>query len=114
MLLQLKVEELLMFIATLIIFPKLGYSWWWFAALILTPDLGMIGYLLGPKVGAITYNFTHNKGLAIVVGLAGYYFHINECMLAGLILFSHSSMDRMLGFGLKYPDAFKHTHLGNL
>jgi hypothetical protein len=114
MLLQLKTEELLMFIGTLIIYPKLGYSWWWFAALILTPDIGVIGYLFNTKVGAITYNFTHNKALAVVIGLSGYYLQINELMFAGLILISHSSMDRMLGFGLKYSDAFKHTHLGNL
>jgi hypothetical protein len=114
LLLQLKVEELMMFIATLIIFPKLGYSWWWFAGLILTPDLGMIGYLANTKIGSATYNFTHNKALAVIIGLAGYYFHINEMMLAGLILFSHSSMDRMFGFGLKYPDNFKYTHLGSI
>ena len=33
-------------------------------------------------------------------------------MLGGLILFGHSSMDRILGYGLKYPDSFEHTHLG--
>jgi hypothetical protein len=34
--------------------------------------------------------------------------------LAGLILFGHSSMDRVLGYGLKYSDSFQHTHLGML
>ena len=32
--------------------------------------------------------------------------------VAGIILFTHSNMDRILGYGLKYPDDFKHTHLG--
>ncbi len=27
-------------------------------------------------------------------------------------LFAHSSMDRMLGYGLKYEDSFGNTHLG--
>jgi multisubunit Na+/H+ antiporter MnhB subunit len=112
--LQLKAEELLMFIATLIIFPFLGYSWWWFAALILTPDVGMIGYLANTKVGAITYNLTHHKAIAVIVGLAGYYFNNNELQLAGLIMFSHSSLDRILGYGLKHPDNFKNTHLGKI
>ncbi|MDA1193538.1 MAG: DUF4260 family protein, partial [Candidatus Poribacteria bacterium] len=29
----------------------------------------------------------------------------------GAILIGHSAFDRLLGYGLKYPDAFKHTHL---
>ncbi|MCL4805949.1 MAG: DUF4260 family protein, partial [Anaerolineae bacterium] len=28
-----------------------------------------------------------------------------------LIWLAHIGLDRMLGFGLKYPDAFRHTHL---
>jgi hypothetical protein len=32
--------------------------------------------------------------------------------LTGLILFGHSSMDRVLGYGMKYSDSFQHTHLG--
>ena len=32
--------------------------------------------------------------------------------LAGLIIYGHSCMDRMLGYGLKFGDHFKHTHLG--
>jgi hypothetical protein len=32
--------------------------------------------------------------------------------LAGIILFTHSSMDRVFGYGLKYPDSFNNTHLG--
>ena len=111
---QLKAEELMMFIATLIVFPLLGYSWWWFAALILTPDIGMIGYLANTKVGAITYNLTHHKAMAIIIGLAGYYFNSSESQLAGLIMFSHSSLDRILGYGLKYSDSFKNTHLEKL
>ena len=34
-------------------------SWIWFFALFLLPDLSMIGYLLGPRVGAVTYNVGH-------------------------------------------------------
>jgi len=111
---QLKTEELLMFFATLILYPSLNYSWWWFAALILVPDIGMIGYLFNTQMGAITYNITHHKGIALVVGLFGYFSGSYPLMLAGLIMFSHASMDRIFGFGLKFPDSFKHTHLGQL
>jgi hypothetical protein len=32
--------------------------------------------------------------------------------LAGVIMLGHSSFDRVLGYGLKYGDSFRHTHLG--
>ncbi|HAJ82706.1 MAG TPA: DUF4260 domain-containing protein, partial [Zunongwangia profunda] len=28
------------------------------------------------------------------------------------ILFGHSAMDRIFGYGLKYEDNFKNTHMG--
>jgi hypothetical protein len=34
--------------------------------------------------------------------------------VAGLVMLGHSSLDRALGYGLKYPDAFQHTHLGTI
>jgi hypothetical protein len=30
----------------------------------------------------------------------------------GLLWLAHIGMDRAFGFGLKYPDSFRHTHLG--
>ena len=39
---------------------------------------------------------------------------IPEFQLPGIILFGHASMDRIFGYGLKFSDNFKHTHLGNL
>jgi hypothetical protein len=66
------------------------------------------------KVGAILYNTIHHKGLAIVVCVLGWYAGNDWIQLAGLILFGHSSMDRMLGYGLKYFSGFKQTHLGDL
>jgi hypothetical protein len=32
--------------------------------------------------------------------------------IAGIVLFGHASMDRMLGYGLKTSEGFKYTHLG--
>jgi hypothetical protein len=74
----------------------------------------MIGYLVNTKTGAFFYNLFHHKGIAIVVYLAGIYFKNNAIQLAGIILFSHSSMDRIFGYGLKYDTGFKFTHLGDM
>jgi hypothetical protein len=32
--------------------------------------------------------------------------------IAGIILFTHISFDRVLGYGLKYSDSFHNTHMG--
>ncbi len=90
----------------------IGYAWWVFPALLLLPDLSMVGYLVNPRVGAWLYNFFHHQALAIAVGLAGVFAGLLPLQLAGLVLFGHSAMDRAFGYGLKYEDDFKHTHLG--
>jgi hypothetical protein len=110
----LKTEELFMFLLGLYLFSLLNYPWWLFAALFLAPDIGLLGYLFGVKTGAITYNLTHHKGLAIAFYLAGLYFTSPALMLCGMVMFAHSSFDRILGYGLKYPGNFKETHLGTI
>ena len=111
---SLKIEELAQFLFGIFLFTQLDYAWWWFPVLLLTPDIGMLGYIVNTKVGAFTYNVFHHKAIAILVLLLGYYLYNDIVVLTGIILFSHSAMDRIFGYGLKYPDHFKHTHLGNL
>jgi hypothetical protein len=108
----LKLEEAFMFGLSIFLFSKLDYAWWWYPVLILTPDLSMVGYLVNTRVGAFTYNFVHHKALGISVYMLGVILANQPLQLTGLILFGHSSMDRALGYGLKYPDSFQHTHLG--
>ncbi|EDM45138.1 hypothetical protein SCB49_03419 [unidentified eubacterium SCB49] len=110
----LKLEELALFILGIIAFTTLNLSWWWFPLLLLTPDIGMLGYLKSTKVGAMTYNLCHHRGIAIALFVIGFYLDSFGMLLAGVILFSHIAFDRMLGYGLKYPDNFKNTHLGNI
>lgn len=80
--------------------------------LILAPDIGMLGYIAGPRTGAFTYNLFHHKAVAVIILCLGWYFSNDWTLLSGIILFGHSSMDRIFGYGLKYPDSFHHTHLG--
>ncbi len=90
----------------------LGFSWWVFPVWLFVPDLSMLGYLINPRTGAFVYNLFHHQAIAILVGVLGVWLAIPELQLTGLVLFGHSAMDRALGYGLKYPDGFKHTHLG--
>lgn len=105
-------EELSKFVLAYLLSLHLGFSWWTFLALLLLPDLSMLGYLVNTRVGAWLYNLAHHQGVAIAVGLLGFYLQNLEVQLAGLVLFGHSAMDRGFGYGLKYSDHFQHTHLG--
>ncbi len=104
----------MMLVLGLYLFSLLDYAWWWFPVLILAPDIGMLGYLAGNRVGAFCYNLFHHKGVALAIYLLGTYFSIPLCQLIGTILFSHSALDRVFGYGLKYEKGFKFTHLGEI
>ena len=106
------VEELFLVLLCIFLFRSLDYAWWWFVLFFFAPDLSMIGYLAGPRVVAVTYNIVHHKAVAIAVYIGGVALASAPVQFAGLILLAHSSFDRVLGYGLKYPDAFEHTHLG--
>jgi hypothetical protein len=108
----LKLEELAQFILSIFAFSQLSFAWWWYLALILLPDVSMVGYLINTKVGAVLYNFAHHKAIAIIFYVIGVYLANQNLQLTGIIMFGHSSMDRIMGYGLKYSDSFQNTHLG--
>ncbi len=93
---------------------NLGLPFWSWFLLFFTPDIGMLGYLVNTKVGAFFYNIFHHKGLAIAIAFAGYFLHNDITTAIGILLFAHASFDRVFGYGLKYADSFKNTHLGSL
>ncbi|MEO1486065.1 MAG: DUF4260 domain-containing protein [Bacteroidota bacterium] len=110
-----QLEELLLLILGFFLFLKLELSWWWYFALLLAPDIGMLGYVVGNKVGAWTYNLFHHRGIAVICYVMGTFLWENQWLaLTGIILFSHTAMDRMLGYGLKYESSFHQTHLGTV
>ncbi len=110
----LRIEELLMFIFSIFLFTESELAWWWFIVFILLPDISMVGYAFGNKTGAIMYNFFHHKGLGIILIIIGFYWHISPIYITGVIIFGHSSLDRLFGYGLKYFTGFKFTHLGEI
>ena len=91
---------------------NLGLPVWLWVLLFFSPDLSMIGYLVSPRTGALTYNLFHHRALAIILFAAGFLMHIDIFIAGGLLLVAHASFDRMLGYGLKFQDDFKHTNLG--
>lgn len=110
----LQLEEIAMLALGIYLYNTLSYPWWVFLALFLAPDIGMLGYLVNSKIGALLYNVFHHKGLAIGIYSIGVYSTNPILQLAGIILFSHAAFDRILGYGLKYEKGFKFTHLGDI
>ena len=87
---------------------------WLLIPLLLVPDISMVGYLGGPRLGAVTYNVAHNLVLPMVAIAVGW-LTVNALLaLSGAILLAHVGMDRALGYGLKLPTDFKDTHLGRI
>lgn len=80
--------------------------------LLLTPDVGMLGYLANPRVGAVAYTVFHTDLLlSVVVGVVTG----SEAMSAvGIVCCAPIGMDRAMGYGLKCAENFMYTHLGVL
>lgn len=95
-------------------FLFLGLPWWAFLLLLIVPDVSMVGYLRGPRVGAILYNVAHDLATGVVVAGVGLAIGSVPLAAAGAILVAHSGMDRMMGYGLKFPSSFQDTHLGRI
>lgn len=110
--LLLKLEEVAIFLLCIFLFNKLNFAWWWFPALLLLPDIGMAGYLINPKTGAITYNLLHHRFIVSVIAFYALTYGNEYWKLTAIILFAHISMDRVFGYGLKHYDSFSNTHLG--
>ena len=85
--------------------------WWLLAALVLAPDLSMIGYVAGPTVGAAAYDAVHTYVWPIALSAIGVIAHAEIAVELGLIWLTHIGVDRAIGYGLKYPTRFKDTHL---
>ncbi len=110
----LKLEEAAIFLFCIFLFSKLNFEWWWFPILLFLPDIGMIGYVLNPRFGALTYNLTHHRLTASIVALYAITYGNDSWKLIAIILFAHIAFDRVLGYGLKYNDSFQNTHLGTI
>jgi hypothetical protein len=108
----LRAEGVATFAIALFAYAQTAAGWWLLAALILIPDLFMLGYLANPRLGAALYNFAHTTVLPLAILVAGYILAAPTIVSISLIWLAHIGFDRMLGYGLKYPDAFTHTHLG--
>jgi hypothetical protein len=107
----LRLEGLAAALVSAVLYARTGASWWLFAALWITPDLSMLGYLAGSRWGSRIYNAIHSYVTPATLAISALLMHRPELLPFALIWANHIGVDRLLGFGLKYPAAFGRTHL---
>ena len=107
----LHLEGLVVLVGALALYFDAGYGWLLLVVLFLAPDLSMLGYLAGPRMGALTYDLVHTYVGPVALALVGVLGDAELATQIALIWFAHIGLDRLLGYGLKYPTGFKDTHL---
>jgi hypothetical protein len=110
----LRLEGLLVLVGAIIAYSKLDARWWLFALLFFAPDVLMLGYLGGRRVGAAIYNLGHCYALPLGLVGAGLVWNAAGAVATGVIWAAHIGFDRALGYGLKYADGFGSSHLGQV
>jgi hypothetical protein len=110
----LRIEGLAALLAGAAIYLAVGGPWLLLVPFLLAVDVSMVGYLAGPRAGALVYNLAHNQATGLLVLGAGAVSGVTPLVLAGAVLVAHAGMDRLAGYGLKYPTAFGDTHLGRI
>lgn len=112
--LLLRLEGLAVLLAALVLYSQVSGNWLMFVALLFTPDVSMIGYLVNVRVGSISYNIVHHYGLPLALGVLSLLAGWTLGLSLALIWAAHLGMDRTLGYGFKYATNFKDTHLGRV
>ena len=111
---MLRIEGAALAIASVYMFHRLGGNWWLFASLILVPDVSLLGYLGGTRLGAIAYNALHVTLGPLACAALGFLLPSFDLIQVALVWAAHVGIDRALGLGLKYNAGFGFTHLGRI
>lgn len=107
----LRSEGLTVFVLALAGYFTLDGPLWLLAVLALAPDLSMLGYLGGNRVGSLCYNAAHTYTVPLAVGAVGLWADARLAVLVAAIWAGHIGADRLVGYGLKYASGFTQTHL---
>lgn len=110
----LRLEGLVVLCAALLAYSEYGNGWASFLICFLGPDLSLLAYLAGPKIGAMAYNCAHSYIGALACLGAAIFFSAPLLLTIALIWCAHIGFDRVLGYGLKYQTGFRFTHFGRI
>jgi hypothetical protein len=112
--LWLRLEGMAALLLSFALYSAHGAGWLLFLVLFFVPDLAMLGYLRGPRPGALLYNLAHTYTAPLALGGAGGALSQGLLVSLAIIWTAHIGLDRMLGYGLKLPTGFQDTHLGRI
>ena len=110
----LRLEGLTLFVGMTLLYAVWEGSWLVYALLILAPDLSFLGYLAGPRIGAVIYNAAHSYMAPMALMTTGFALSSPLVLSIAMIWLAHIGLDRALGYGLKYSSGFGFTHLGRI
>ena len=110
----LRMEGLTVFTVSLYFYSYLDYSWLVFIILLFAPDLAALGYIKNVHVGSIIYNLFHTYTMPTAMMFISLFFKSDVIFMLSLIWIAHIGMDRIFGYGLKYPTTFQDTHLNQV
>lgn len=109
-----RLEEFAELMLSIYLFSLLPFAWWLFPALILIPDVSLLGLLISKRTGAIAYNLIHHKAVGLGAYMLGSLLGIPLLALVGVLLFGHSSFDRMVGLQLMEVRSQSNPALGSI
>jgi hypothetical protein len=110
----LRLEGFALSVVALALYAHAGGTATQFAMLFLAPDVSMLFYAFGARIGAAAYNAAHATlaplALIAVAAIASQ----PDLVSIALIWLAHIGLDRALGYGLKRTAGFADTHLGRI
>jgi len=110
---QRRLECTALLVAAIVMYGHWQFSWKVFVLNFFLPDLPILMYYRGPRIGGVAYNIAHFLLLPVLIGLFGLVSNSPMAQQISLIWISHIAFDRALGWGLKYEDSFCNTDMGN-
>lgn len=103
-------------VASLVLIAASGtqLSFWLLLVLFLLPDVTMLGYWFGPRVGARLYNAAHIYSAGAILAALGLSQGNADLVALGALWLGHVGFDRLMGYGLKELKGFHFTHMGRI
>lgn len=106
----LHLEGLVVLVGSTFVYFHMQYSWIWFVLLLFAPDLSALAYMKNTRVGSLVYNVFHTYTLPAIIFSYSWFVQSDIGFMMSIIWIAHIGMDRMVGYGLKYPTTFQDTH----
>ena len=109
---QRRLECAVVLLTCVLLYYQLEHSWGLFLALFFIPDLSLLLYIKGPRIGGTAYNLAHCFVAPLLLAVAAWLSASALLQAIALIWLAHAAFDRAIGWGLKYPDSFCNTDMG--